>query len=89
MELLIGDLSLQVNPPSLLGMIHSTEAGDIDHTLLVDIHVTGCGERRRRVRVAICSVITASVLCCRSRSENELSPNLILCYHVFGDIKNC
>lgn len=41
MELFIGDLSLQVDPAPLLCVVHPTEAGDIDHTLLVHVHITG------------------------------------------------
>lgn len=51
MEFLISDLSLQVNPPPLLCVIHSTEAGDIYYTLLVNIHVAGCELRKQRVRL--------------------------------------
>lgn len=42
MELLIGDLGLQVNPPPLLCVIHSAEAWDVDDALLVNVHVAGC-----------------------------------------------
>lgn len=42
MELFVGDLSLQVDPPPLLCVVHPTEARDVYHTLLVHIHVTGC-----------------------------------------------
>lgn len=90
MELFIGDLSLQVDPAPLLCVVHPTEAGDIDHTLLVHVHITGCESRKQRVRLDIwAQTITSSVFCCMSTSENELPSNSILCYNVFGDTKNC
>ena len=41
-ELLISDLSLQVDPAPLLRVVHPAEAGDIYYTLLVHVHITGC-----------------------------------------------
>jgi hypothetical protein len=61
MELFIADLGLQVNPPPLLCVIHSTEAGDVYHTLLVNIHVAGYESRKPRVRLAIWTDSTSSV----------------------------
>lgn len=90
MELFIGDLGLQVDPAPLLCVVHPAEAGDVDHTLLVHVHITGCESRKQRVRLGIwAQTIAASVFCWTSISENELSSNLILCYNVFGDTKNC
>lgn len=51
-ELLIGDLRLQVDPAPLLRVVHPAEAGHVDHTLLVHVHVAGCERRERRVSEA-------------------------------------
>lgn len=70
MELLISDLGLQINPPPLFCMIHSTEARDVDHALLVNIHVAGCESKKPRVRLPIWAHITASMFWYLSRSGN-------------------
>lgn len=61
MELLVGDLGLQVDAAPLLGVVHPTEAGDVDHTLLVHIHIAGCGPRKQRVRLGIWAQTTTSL----------------------------
>lgn len=44
-QFVTSDFSLQINPSSLLCVVHATEAWDIYHTLLVNVHVTGCGHK--------------------------------------------
>lgn len=51
-ELLVRDLRLQVDAAPLLSVVHPAEAGHVDHTLLVHIHVAGCESRKRRVSEA-------------------------------------
>lgn len=50
-QLLIRDLGLQVDTAPLLRVVHPTEAGHVDHTLLVHVHVTGCEARKHSVRL--------------------------------------
>ena len=59
-ELFISDLSLQVDPAPLLGVVHPTEAGDVYDTLLVHIHVAGCGSTKQRLRLGIWTRTIAS-----------------------------
>lgn len=91
MELFIGDLSLQVDPPPLLCVVHPTEARDVYYTLLVHIHIAGCEIKRAESEAGHMDSNHRflSVLVVQSTSENELPSNLILRYNVFGDIKNC
>lgn len=42
-QFVTSDFSFQINPSSFLCVIHATEAWDVYYTLLVDIHITGCG----------------------------------------------
>lgn len=44
-QFVTSDFSLQINPSSLLCVVHATEAWDVYHTLLVNVHVTGCGHK--------------------------------------------
>lgn len=90
-ELLVGDLGFQVDAPPLLRVVHAAEAGDVDHTLLVHVHVTGCESRQQRVRLGrrMHTSTTPSVFWFKNRRENELPANLMLCDNASGDIKNC
>lgn len=81
MELFVSDLSPQVDPAPLLGVVHPTEAGDVDDALLVHVHVAGCGWRKQRLSWAY-GPRPSPPRCFgyRSTSENGLPLNSILCY---------
>lgn len=49
LQVVPADLALQVHPAPPLGVIGSTEAGHVHHTLVVDIHIAGCRERGHRL----------------------------------------
>lgn len=87
-ELFIGDLSLQINPPPLLCVIHSAEARDVDHTLLVNIHVAGCESKKQRGKVGHMGSHHCLRVLLSEQTWGWFFPNVILCYNVFGDM-NC
>lgn len=90
-ELFVGDLGLQVDPPPLLCVVHPAEAGDVYYALLVHVHVAGCGIERAKSEAGHTDTNHCFPQCLgrKSTSGNELLSNLMLCYNVSGDIENC
>lgn len=48
LQLIHADLTLQVKAAPPFGVIGSTQAGHVHNTLLMDIHVAGCRDRKRK-----------------------------------------